>query len=195
MSLLIVGLGNPGREYEETRHNIGQMVVEKLADEYNGFWKEKFKGQYCKISGPKGDVYLLVPHTYMNLSGESVQALAKFFKIQVNDILVAHDELDLPFGQINFKDGGGLAGHNGLKSMKQCLGNQNFKRLRMGIGRPQHGQVSDWVLSKFRGDEVIVLEQVLDLSILALKEYMDKGLPKAANKFSKAQVEGLTNKK
>ena len=120
----------------------------------------------------------------MNLSGESVQPLCQFFKITPQEILVLHDELDLPFGQIQFKKGGGLAGHNGLKSMAKCLGNQDFFRMRIGIGRPQHGSVSSWVLGRFPNDQDTELGIVMKKSAEALDAFLKQGM-KAANKFNR----------
>lgn len=181
---LVVGLGNPGPEYELTRHNIGWLVMD-LYDGIEGkFWKDKFKGVFTDttINGEK--VYFLKPQTFMNLSGESVQPLCQFFKIQPEQILVLHDELDLPFGQIQFKKGGGLAGHNGLKSMAKCLGSQDFYRMRIGIGRPQHGSVSNWVLGRFPNDQDTELGIVMKKSAEALDAFLKQGM-KAANKFNR----------
>jgi PTH1 family peptidyl-tRNA hydrolase len=184
MIKLVVGLGNPGPEYELTRHNIGWLVMDSYDPIDGSFWKDKFKGVYTDttINGEK--VYFLKPQTFMNLSGESVQPLCQFFKITPQEILVLHDELDLPFGQIQFKKGGGLAGHNGLKSMAKCLGNQDFYRMRIGIGRPQHGSVSSWVLGKFPNDQDIELGIVMKKSAEALDAFLKLGM-KAANKFNR----------
>lgn len=184
MIKLVVGLGNPGAEYELSRHNIGWLVLDSL-DAIDGvFWKEKFKGIFADKSMNGEKIYFLKPQTYMNLSGESVQALCQFFKIKPQEILVLHDELDLPFGQIQFKKGGGLAGHNGLKSMAQSLGNQDFYRMRIGIGRPQHGSVSNWVLGRFPNDKDIELGIVMKKSSEALADFLKQGM-KAATKFNK----------
>ena len=125
-------------------------------------WKSKFKGLYSE-AGVKGQkFYGLKPQTFMNLSGESVQPMAAFFKIDPSKILVIHDELDIPFGQVHFKMGGGLAGHNGLKTMAACLGTDQFARMRIGIGRPVHGSVADWVLSPFSKLEQVVLPLLIE---------------------------------
>lgn len=181
---LVVGLGNPGPEYELTRHNIGWLVMDSYDGIEGKFWKDKFKGVFTDttINGEK--VYFLKPQTFMNLSGESVQPLCQFFKIQPEQILVLHDELDLPFGQIQFKKGGGLAGHNGLKSMAKCLGSQDFYRMRIGIGRPQHGSVSNWVLGRFPNDQDTELGIVMKKSAEALDAFLKQGM-KAANKFNR----------
>jgi peptidyl-tRNA hydrolase, PTH1 family len=153
MFRLVVGLGNPGREYDETKHNIAWLLFKSYKPLQSAVWKNKFKGIYSDIDLKGQKVTFLLPQTYMNLSGESVQPLAAFYKIAPSEILVVHDELDIPFGQAHFKMGGGLAGHNGLKSIAQCLGTDQFARMRIGIGRPVHGSVSDWVLSGFSQED------------------------------------------
>lgn len=158
---LLVGLGNPGGEYTETRHNVGFMVVEAVRREFGlpGF-TVKFKGLASKGKVGPHDVLLLMPQTFMNLSGASVQAAAAFYKIEAADILVIHDELDLAVGVLRTKIGGGDAGHNGLKSITQVLGTANYGRLRFGIDRPVHkAQVSDYVLHRFNDEEVPVIEK------------------------------------
>src|SRR5690554_71944 len=135
MIKLVVGVGNPGAEYELTRHNIAWILFEFLPQLENAVWKSKFKGQYADVSQQGEKVYFLKPETYMNLSGESVGPLCSFFKIRPEEVLVVHDEVDLPFGRIQFKKGGGFAGHNGLKPIAQHLGTPDFYRMRMGIGR------------------------------------------------------------
>jgi len=184
MDKLIVGLGNPGKKYEKNRHNVGMILLDTLVRQ----WQEKFKGQYCQESTGSSKVYYLKPQTFMNLSGESVQPLAAFFKIDPSNILVVHDELDLPFGTLALKKGGGLAGHNGLKSIAAQLGTQDFLRLRLGIGRPIHGDVSNWVLSDFSKDETITLEKLLTEAGLALKTFLDKGFDVAASSYSRKNV-------
>ena len=184
MSLLIVGLGNPGNEYSETKHNIGFMVLDSLLQSFGSNWKDKFKGEYTSFS----EGYLLKPMTFMNLSGESVQKASQFFKVAPAMTLVIHDELDLPFGTIALKNGGGLAGHNGLKSIAQHYGTNDFLRLRIGIGRPVHGDVSNYVLSRFGNDDQINLEKIIKGSADAVKEVINNGYTKAAIKYKKASL-------
>lgn len=181
---LIVGLGNPGKKYEKNRHNVGMILLDSL----NERWQEKFKGLYAQESVGSSKVFYLKPQTFMNLSGESVQPMAAFFKINPSDILVVHDELDLPFGTLALKKGGGLAGHNGLKSIAAQLGTQDFLRLRLGIGRPPHGDVSNWVLSDFSKEENIVLNKFLTEGASALKTFLDKGFDAAATTYSRKNV-------
>jgi PTH1 family peptidyl-tRNA hydrolase len=151
--LLVVGLGNPGREHAGQRHNVGFLVVDALRETW-GLPELKSKWNALWTRGDVGGrpVALLEPQTYMNLSGESVQPAAAFLKVEKNAILVVHDELDLPWGQVRLKVGGGHAGHNGLRSIMQCLGTPDFLRCRVGIGRPPpdfRGDIAAWVLSGF----------------------------------------------
>lgn len=185
MIKLVVALGNPGPEYELTRHNIGWLVFDEYFSSKSPVWKKKFKGEYCSLSIKGEQVHFLKPQTFMNLSGESVIALANFFKIQMSEMLVVYDEIDLPMGTIALKKGGGFAGHNGLKSINQCTGKADFMRLRVGVGRPIHCTVSSWVLSKFSADEDILLGRVLEASAECIDTALNIGYEKAATKFSK----------
>ncbi len=156
LDLLVVGLGNPGREYAGNRHNVGHMVVEELARRHDGSWRAKFNGRLAEVRIDSHRVALLAPDTYMNESGRAVKAAAQFFKVEPDAILVVHDESDLDLGRLQARRGGGLAGHNGLRSTAQQLGTQDFLRLRVGIGRPGRGDrrpLADWVLSDFEPDE------------------------------------------
>lgn len=189
MARLIVALGNPGREYEDTRHNIGWMLFDKFPLLENVVWKEKFKGLFTMVNIKGEQVIFLKPQTFMNLSGESARPAMDFYKVKIEDVLVVHDEIDLPFGTLHLKKGGGLAGNNGLKSMAQHLPNQNFLRLRMGIGKPKFGDVSSHVLGKFNKDEEEPwLSDFLELGGKALDFYLKQGFQKAQNKFSKKTV-------
>lgn len=161
---LIVGLGNPGTEYEHTRHNIGFDFVDELARLWKISLKEekKFFGQVAKVNLPENEIWLLKPSTYMNKSGTSVQSIAKFFKISPEEILVIHDELDIPCGQIRFKKGGGNGGHNGLKDIQAWLGTADFYRLRLGIGHPgDRNLVVHYVLHKPLAEEKILIDEAL----------------------------------
>src|SRR5919197_3235094 len=152
LDLLVVGLGNPGREYARNRHNVGWMVVEELARRHGGSWRGKFSGQLAEVRIDGHKVALLKPETYMNESGRSVQAAARFFKVEPDAILIVHDEGDFDLGRLQARRGGGLAGHNGLRSIAQQLGTPDFLRLRIGVGRPGRGDprpVADYVLSAF----------------------------------------------
>jgi len=189
MNYLIVGLGNPGPEYSETRHNIAWSCMENFSfPEGELRWKKKFKGEYSFFETNKKKFYFLKPQTYMNLSGESVVALVQFFKIPVLNILVLHDDIDLDFGVLVLKKGGGLAGHNGLKSIKNSLGTGDFLRFRVGIGKPTRGDVSSWVLSKFNNTERKRVEELYKLVSDAFVEYFKNGFESASNKFSRKRI-------
>ena len=152
LDLLVVGLGNPGREYVSTRHNVGRMIVDELARRHGGSWKGKFSGQLAEIRVDGHKIALLKPETYMNASGGPVGAAARFFKVEPESVLVVHDEGDFDLGRLQARLGGGLAGHNGLRSIAQHLKTQDFLRLRVGVGRPGRGDprpLADYVLSDF----------------------------------------------
>jgi peptidyl-tRNA hydrolase, PTH1 family len=156
LDLLVVGLGNPGREYERTRHNVGWLVVDELARRLDGRWREKFSGRLAEVRLDGFRLALLEPETFMNDSGRSVAAAARFFKVEPESLLVVHDDVDLEAGRLQARAGGGLAGHNGLRSLAQSLGTQDFLRLRIGVGRPGRGDprsVADYVLSPFATEE------------------------------------------
>jgi peptidyl-tRNA hydrolase, PTH1 family len=156
LDLLVVGLGNPGREYERTRHNAGWLVLNELARRHDGSWRSKFSGSLAEVRLGDLRLALLKPETYMNESGRSVGAAVRFFKVEPEQVLVVHDDVDLDPGRLQARAGGGLAGHNGLRSLAQHLGSQDFLRLRIGVGRPGRGDprsVADWVLSPFSPEE------------------------------------------
>ncbi len=165
---LVVGLGNPGAKYEHTRHNAGFWCVDLVASqERTAFRREsRFQGSAAKVSTAGGDIWLLKPETFMNVSGQAVAALANYYKIAAKDILVAHDELDLPAGGVKLKFGGGLSGHNGLKSIAASIGTQDFWRLRIGIGHPRdtaasEREVVDYVLHAPRAEEQNEIDKAL----------------------------------
>jgi PTH1 family peptidyl-tRNA hydrolase len=150
--LLVAGLGNPGREYARNRHNVGWLVVDELARRHGGAWKGKFNGKLAEIRIDGHKVALLKPETYMNESGRAIRSAMQFFKLEPDAVLVVHDESDLPLGRLQARRGGGLAGHNGLRSVARHLGTPDFLRLRVGVGRPERGDprpLADYVLSDF----------------------------------------------
>ena len=152
LDLLVVGLGNPGREYARNRHNVGHMVVDELARRHDGSWKSKFSGQLAEIRLDGHKLALMKPETYMNESGQSVGAAARFYKLDPDAVLVVHDEGDLDRGRLQLRLGGGLGGHNGLKSIASHLKTNDFLRLRVGVGRPGRGDprpLADYVLADF----------------------------------------------
>jgi PTH1 family peptidyl-tRNA hydrolase len=237
---LIAFLGNPGREYERTRHNAGRLLAEKLPFYEALPWQNKYKGRYAALdyaalacnavlarnaaldTAPPGDagegrpagpasqnggpdgtpgrLHFIIPETFMNNSGESVQAAAAFFKIPPERIMVVHDELEMPLGTAGFKFGGGLGGHNGLRSMNACFGTGDFWRLRVGIGRPGdrepgkggpqgvHGDIIGWVLSAFGREEFSALEQVLDAAAAALVRALLQGAETLLPEWKKRSI-------
>jgi PTH1 family peptidyl-tRNA hydrolase len=153
LDLLVVGLGNPGREYARNRHNVGWMVADELARRHGASWRSKFSGQLAEIRLDGHKVALLKPETYMNESGRSIGAAASYFKVDPDAVLVVHDEGDLDLGRLQLRLGGGLGGHNGLRSIASHLKTQDFLRLRVGVGRPERGDprpLADYVLSDFQ---------------------------------------------
>lgn len=170
MAKMIVFLGNPGLQYRLTRHNVGFMVCDKVLDLMgeSGSWQTKFHAQFIK----HGPCVLLKPQTFMNESGISVQEASKFFGIAPSDILVVHDDIELPFGEVRRQLGGGMGGHNGLRSVRQHLGTEAFCRLRIGVGRPTGGmQVADYVLARFSPLEEKQLEITLESAAQSALQY------------------------
>ena len=152
LDLLVAGLGNPGPRHERDRHNVGWMVIDELARRHGGSFKGKFSGQLAEVRDGDLRLGLLKPELYMNLSGRSVAPAVRFFKVPPEQLLVVHDEGDFDLGRLQARAGGGLAGHNGLRSIAQELGTQDFLRLRIGVGRPERGDprpLADYVLSNF----------------------------------------------
>lgn len=164
---LIVGLNNPGAEYENTRHNAGAWFVQALADSFSLTFKSetKFKGQVARIQQPGINCWLLLPSTFMNLSGQSIQALANFYKIEPEEVLVAHDDLDHATGTVRLKQGGGAAGNNGVADTISKIG-KNFWRLRIGIDRPQHaGALTNYVLKSPSKEDRAKIDDAIDLAL------------------------------
>ena len=184
---LIVGLCNPGTQYDQTRHNAGSWFVETLAKHYNGQWKSDSKlfGRTSKIVIGTHELLLLLPDTFMNRSGKSVAAAVNFYKLTSTQVLVAHDELDLSPGVARFKDGGGHGGHNGLRDIIPALGNKSdFLRLRIGIGHPGHASaVSNYVLGKPDQGDKSAIEQIISEAEQALNYALDGDLAKAMNQL------------
>ena len=185
IDLLVVGLGNPGRQYERTRHNVGWMVADELARRLDGSWKSKFSGKLAEVRLGGQKLALLKPETFMNDSGRSVGAAARFFKVEPEGLLVVHDNVDLEPGRLQARAGGGLAGHNGLRSLAQTLGSQDFLRLRIGVGRPGRGDrrsVADYVLAPFDADDD--LEGLVSRSADAVETIAADGLEAAQQRFN-----------
>jgi peptidyl-tRNA hydrolase, PTH1 family len=185
LDLLVAGLGNPGREYEHTRHNVGWLVLDELARRHGGSWRSKFSGSLAEVRLGDAKLALLKPETYMNESGRSVAAAARFFKVPVESLLVVHDDVDLEPGRLQARRGGGLAGHNGLRSLAQHLGSQDFLRLRIGVGRPGRGDprpVADWVLSPFAPEEDA--DALVSRAADAVETIVADGLETAQQRFN-----------
>ena len=180
MEWLIAGLGNPGSKYSLTRHNIGSLALENLPLS----WKKKFKG----LMAISSQTVFLRPQTFMNLSGESVSPCARFFQISPSQIVVLHDDIDLPFGQLRLRKGGSDGGHNGLRSLQACLGTKGFKRIRIGIGRPEQGEVTPYVLSPFSPEQSRLLKGLFPLVEDAVTTIQEKGFDQAASLFSKRDI-------
>src|SRR6188508_1778141 len=185
LDLLVVGLGNPGREYEHTRHNVGWLVLDDLARRHDGSWRSKFSGSLAEVRLGDLKLGLLKPETYMNESGRSVGAALRFFKVDPEHVLVVHDDVDLEAGRLQARAGGGLAGHNGLRSLAQHLGSQDFLRLRIGVGRPGRGDprpVADWVLSPFAPEDDA--EALIARGADAVEAIAQDGLETAQQRFN-----------
>src|SRR5256714_10925623 len=185
LDLLVAGLGNPGREDERTRHNAGWLVLDELAQRHDGSWRSKFSGSLAEVRLADLRLALLKPETYMNESGRSVAAAARFFKVEPESLLVVHDDVDLEAGRLQARAGGGLAGHNGLRSLAADLGTQDFLRLRIGVGRPGRGDprlVSDWVLSPFATEEDV--EALISRAADAVETIVREGVEAAQQRFN-----------
>ena len=180
---LIVGLGNPDKQHLYNRHNIGFMVIDYFLNNYktSSILKSTFKGQLFKFQ----DLLFLKPTTYMNLSGESVLAVKNFYKIEIENIIVIHDDLDLKFGAIKFKQGGGNGGHNGLKSIDKYI-SQNYKRVRIGIGKPDDkSKIINYVLENFNQDELEKLDIIIKHCFNSIKKLITEPLEKVASVYTK----------
>lgn len=178
---LIVGLGNPGREYDDTRHNVGFMVLDRLAFGKSEWRRERtWKAQLCRL----GDVVLCKPETFMNLSGKAVASVARFYQIPTSSILVVLDEMALPLGRLRLRVRGSAAGHNGMRSIMESLGTQEIARLRLGIGGAEPGEAVAHVLGKFRKDEKPLLEEMLARSEAAIRMINGEGFDAAMNAFN-----------
>jgi PTH1 family peptidyl-tRNA hydrolase len=185
LDLLVAGLGNPGREYARTRHNVGWLVADELAVRLGGSWREKFSGRLAEVRLDGLRLALLKPETYMNESGKSIGAATRFFKVDPASLLVVHDDVDLDEGRLQARRGGGLAGHNGLRSIAQVLGSQEFLRLRIGVGRPGRGDrrsVADYVLSGF--DPTVDVDALVARCADAVESLAREGLEVTQQRFN-----------
>jgi len=185
-TFLIVGLGNPGREYKDNRHNVGFMLIDRLSVRLNArLTRVQAKALVGSVIYEGDKLILAKPQTYMNLSGQSIQGLARFYKVPLENMIVAHDDLDLSFGTIRIRPGGGPGGQKGVASTIDRLGTKDFRRLRIGIGRPP-GRMdpSDYVLQNFAGADLTLLSEILDRAAEAVLTFVTDGLNAAMNKFN-----------
>ena len=185
LDLLVAALGNPGREYAATRHNVGFMVADELARRHAGTFRAKFSGELAELRLDGARVALLKPQTFMNESGRSVAPAVRFFKTEPHDLLVVHDEVDLEPGRLQARPGGGLAGHNGLRSVARHVGTQDFLRLRVGVGRPERGDprpVADFVLSPFPPE--LDVPGLVGRAADAVETIVREGLEEAQRRFN-----------
>jgi len=188
---LFVGLGNPGSQYEDTRHNIGFKVIDKLVNDFNArdISKTSFHGKLYRSSNS----LFLKPTTFMNLSGKSVQPIKHFFKVELEDVIVIHDDIDLPFGAVRFKSGGGHGGHNGLKSIDEHI-TKEYIRVRVGVGKPEHkSQVADYVLHDFSTQEQEDLTQLIAHVAKACEKLVVDELNSVKSFYSLKSIEGLSS--
>jgi PTH1 family peptidyl-tRNA hydrolase len=200
---LIVGLGNPGPKYQITRHNIGFLFIDALIEVFGGAraFKNEFKAETQKLKIGDEQVIVCKPQTFMNLSGESVQPLLKFYNLALSDLLVVHDEVDQPFGQLKFQIKRGHGGHNGIRNIHQLLGSDDYARLRLGVGRPpvfvnNEGEsvgktmdVADWVLHPFSKTEAAKIPEFFKLAIQGVETWIQSGIGQASTKFNGKAVE------
>jgi PTH1 family peptidyl-tRNA hydrolase len=187
LDLLVVGLGNPGPEYARTRHNLGFMVTDRLAGEWSATWRSKFSGRLAEARAGDVRLALLQPQTFMNLSGKSVAAALAFYKLEPDALVVVHDEIDLDLGDVRAKWAGGLAGHNGLRSLRDSLGTADFARVRIGVGRPERGDrqpVADWLLRPFPAD--VDVAALVDRGAECARVVIADGVDEAMRRFNGA---------
>lgn len=186
---LIVGLGNPGAKYAQTRHNAGFMVIDRLGSDIDGTSRERFQGAILETTRNDETLVLLKPLTFMNSSGQSVAQVARWYKIPPERILIVYDELDLPFGTIRLRPKGSAGGHNGLASVIQELGTSDIPRLRIGIGRPTKSSTVGYVLSRFFEEERPKVPDIIDLAAEASLSWLDDGIEAAMNRYNRQPAE------
>jgi PTH1 family peptidyl-tRNA hydrolase len=194
---VVLGLGNPGSRYRFTRHNIGFMVLEEIAARWKVDLKQKsFNALWNRGKIADQEVLLAMPQTYMNLSGNAARDLTAYFKVNVSNLIVIHDDLDLRFGSVRLKNGGGNAGHKGLKSISECLGSTDFMRIRMGIDKPaDKSRTEGYVLEKFRAEEAESLPPIIKLAADVTKEIVLSGMQQAMVKYHTKNISTLKEDK
>lgn len=188
MTRLVIGLGNPGPEYEKTRHNVGFLVVDLLGENLRAsYWKDACGSSVAEIKVGDEDVVLAKPQTFMNLSGTAVKRLADEYGTAADDIIIVHDDVDLPQGSVRCKRGGGHGGHNGLRSIHERLGTDAYLRVRIGVGRPPgRMEVADFVLRPLRGDSLEELTDVVPTAAQAVIDVLTKGIDDAMREYNSA---------
>jgi PTH1 family peptidyl-tRNA hydrolase len=193
---LIVGLGNPGNRYRATRHNIGFMVLEKLATKLEVDLRQKsFNALWGKGKIASKNIILAMPQTYMNLSGNAVRQLHAFFKTEISNLIVIHDDLDLSFGSVRLKTGGGNAGHKGLASIEENLGSSEFMRIRLGIGKPvDKSRIEGYVLEPFGKEELSVLPEIIQWAADAATEIVSSGMQTAIGNYQTKNISNFFKK-
>jgi PTH1 family peptidyl-tRNA hydrolase len=194
---LVVGLGNPGADYARTRHNAGFMLAERLAERWRAGWnyEKKFNARLARAERENGRVWLCEPQTYMNASGETVGAVAAFYRVALSRTILLVDDADLPLGQIRLRPGGSSGGHHGLESIEQHLGSRGFARLRMGIGRQDGArEITGHVLGRFSSTESALMDKVISVAAEQVETWVDAGIQKAMSQFNGA-VEGTDNER
>lgn len=191
-TVIVAGLGNPGPKYQWTRHNAGFLFLERIAQlEGLSITRKQFGGLTAEWEHNGTRLILLKPQTFMNLSGRSIMPALQFYKAHPEQLIVVHDEIDLPLGVARLKQGGGHGGQNGLRSIMELLGRGDFTRLRLGIGRPLHGDVTNYVLGTFTPPEMEIFARVLDGALEMLETALDEGVPKAMSLYNnKSYLEG-----
>lgn len=186
---LLVGLGNPGEKYQQTRHNVGFMLAEEVASRYGISLKKKgYQGLYGVGRVASQETTILLPQTFMNVSGASVNAAYQSLGVSPGDLIVAHDDLDLPFGALRIRPEGGHGGHNGIRSICSVMGTGEFVRIKIGVGRPEHGDVTGHVLGRFSADERAVLPRLLEQVADATEEILRNGVKTAMNLYNSSNV-------
>lgn len=185
---LIVGLGNPGKEYERTRHNIGFMALDKIAEYYNvSFDKNKFNGKYCDFNYNNEKIILLKPGKYMNLSGEVIRDFVNFYKINIADILIICDDLDTQVGSFRLRYKGSSGGHNGLKNIEFHLNSKNYKRIKLGISNNKSLDTKEYVLGKFNSDDLKLITPILNFLPNIIEDYLNLSFEKLMSKYNSKQ--------
>lgn len=181
---LIVGLGNPGKEYENTRHNIGFMSVDKIINEKNLTEKEKFNGKYYEYNINNEKIIILKPQSYINLSGQVINKFVNYFKIDTDDILIIHDDLDLPVGKIKLRMSGGSGGHNGLKDIENCLKTKNYKRIKVGISNNKNVDTKDYVLGRFNSEDKKIIDNSINTILNIINDFPYLTFENLMNKYN-----------